>query len=89
MTDENKALKVITTVMKIAEYHVKNYLLDSGISYLIFGGVSKGEGGSVNTKTQRSRIYKRFLERSFPNLKVSEKQIGDSKYFVVDLNSIN
>lgn len=87
MTGENNTLRVINTVMKIIEEYVRNYLLDSGLSYLIFSGSYKDKEGS-GLDNQRTKIYKRFLKKSFGYVDVEEKKLNGKKYLVIDLESV-
>ena len=70
ITDEGKLLKVVNTVVQIAKEAYEKY--GNIIKGFAFSGMDKS-GGNFSPDTQRSKIYRNFVERQFPQAKVRNK----------------
>lgn len=67
ITNEGKALKVISTVIEIVkDFHRKNKELFEKYfqGYIVS---PSGKAGETGYSSQRAKIYKRFVEKQFPN----------------------
>jgi len=68
MTGEGRPLRIMSTVVKIIKDFVGNPQLNEGILHFRFTGMSKSGGVDLYSgkETQRTRLYKIFLEKNMP-----------------------
>jgi hypothetical protein len=68
MTGEGRPLQIMSTVVNIIKDFVGNPQLNEGILHFRFTGMSKSGGVDLYSgkETQRTRLYKIFLEKNMP-----------------------
>ena len=74
MTGEGRPLQIMSTVVKIIKDFVGNPQLNEGILHFRFTGMSKSGGVDLYTgkETQRTRLYRAFLDKHLPETEITE-----------------